>query len=1030
MKRVSFIFILLLISISSTSQDFDENLLQINSIQNEGIRRINSISEDSFGHIWLATNKGLYTFNGNTLSKFNRLKPLLQNTYYTYLVVDSKNRVWAGTYAQGLICINLNNNKVIQYKHKLNDSSSLADNRIKLIFEDENNVIWIGTHTSGLNKLIDNSQKFEHYLPSQNLPGRIKRNIDEFTSFKKDPLYKNIYWIGSLNGLLKFNVINFTFELFDCNRSTIQQKKTFTGYENESRNISFTNDGLLLGTWGGGICKVDTVKKTFDSYKFESTDLISHLRNNVVFSTVNKQNKFLVTIGKKGTLEYIHKDKKLKKISEKLLRKHFIDSEGKEWFVFGKNQLFVKPKQSQIFQPILYNKGMESFYFNKDSILFSKYQKQKIEIFDLLSNKTRTIYYTPANDIGLNWIGKIYKTHNDELILQESKDLYILKNGAIFLYFNKDSLESKINTSDGIILSSIVDKDNEIWMGFKKYGILRIHQDKKHHEFYNVKDGMIHSGVISTLFEDNQHRIWFGSEKGLGFIDKKDNKVYNITDSVKSFIYINSFSQSADSTIWVGESNSILKIKVRNNNTYRLESIIPPQIIGQNIEIHDIDSLGNLWGASSQGIFFFNIINNSFKFWGATYGFNRVNKLKLFGSDSMFVATKSTILKGKTIDLFSKEETANLEYTYLKLFNKDFNYNDKPFSQVTELNLEYKQSFITVGFGLLEVINPENLNFEFKLEGQNEDWIPLGKRNYVEFSHLNPGDYKLQIRQVNVGHKPIYSKVLNINVKAPFWQTWWFRIIILALLLLSIFTYISKKNRKIKKEFKKKVAFQKQLANVEMMALKSQMNPHFIFNCLNTIKLFVKEDKKEKASRYIGDFSKLLRMALNNSRVNLILLSDELEYVRLYIEMEKMRFEQKINYKISNPNDLDLKQFKVPPMLIQPFVENAIKHGILPLKTKGKITIDVKKEANHIIYTILDNGIGRKASMEKNKGNRLTKSLGINITNDRLNLIKTLYGMEASIDIIDLENGGIAQGTKVIIHIPIILKIEKQNVNK
>jgi len=1025
MIKLLLIFYLSIISFFVFGQNFDDNLLPVRAIQKEEIRKIKSLSEDSFGYIWLATDKGLYTFNGNTLSKFNRLNQLVQNTYYTDVIVDSKNRVWAGTYYQGLICINLNNNKITQYKHKFSDSLSIADNRIKLIFEDDNQKIWVATHTSGLNKLNENNNTFDHYLPSNNLPERNNRNIDEFVTYNQDPNNKNIYWIGSLDGLLRFDVTGHKFELFDCNESTIQQKNSLTGLENESRNISFTKEGLMLGTWGGGICKVDTVERIFDSYKFESTDFVSHLRNNVLFSTVNKQNKFIVTIDKKGTLEYIHNSKKLKKISKRLLSKYFIDSEGKEWFVFNNNKLFVKPRQSSLFRPFIYDRRMKYFFFEKNKILYSKYQKEQVIYFDINTGSLKTINYAAIHEMGSNWITNIYRTHKDELILQEGKDLYTLKNGVISLYFEKDFLKTKVNTSDGIIISSVVDRDDEIWIGFKKYGILRVFKDRKKSKFYNVKEGMIHSGMMGTLFEDNQRRIWFGSEKGLGYIDKNDDKIYNIIDSVRSFIYVNSFIQSSDSVIWVGENNSIVKIIVNSENNYKIKSIIPPQIIGGDIDLQEIDDNGNIWGISSRGIFYFNTKSNSFKFWGSTYGFKSVRKLKLFNTDSMYVATSNTILKGKTTDLFFKDKTAKLEFTYLKLFNKIFNYSDKPLSQLSELNFKYKQNFITIGFSLLEVINPDNLNFEYKLEGQNSEWIPLGKRNYVEFSHLNPGSYNLQIRQIYIGHKPIYSKVLSINVEAPFWQTWWFELIVFSLIFLGIFIYISRKNKKREIEFKKEVAFQKQLANVEMMALKSQMNPHFIFNCLNTIKLFVKEDKKEKASRYIGDFAKLLRMALNNSRVDLIPLNEELEYVRLYIEMEKMRFEHKIDYVISYPDDLDLKKFRVPPMLIQPFVENSIKHGILPLRTKGKLTVNVKKESERIIYTILDNGIGRKASIAKNKGNRIRKSHGINITNDRLRLIKTIYGMEASIDIIDLEKDGIAYGTKVVVTIPII--VEKEN---
>ena len=1022
MKKIFIICNILFISISVIAQNIENDLLAVISIQTEKINKIHAISEDDSGYIWLATDKGLFTFDGNTLSKFNRVKPLIRNASYSSVMVDSKNRVWAGTYSQGLICINLNNNKITEYKHRLNDSLSLADNRVKLIFEDKNGAIWVGSHTSGLNKLNEGNHLFEHFLPSTYFPDNNKRNIDEFISYKNDPVNKNIFWIGSLDGLLKFDVNNNTFELFHCDKNTIKQKNSFTGYENEGRNINFTEDGLILGTWGGGICKVDTVTKIYDSYKFESTDKISHLRNNVLYSILNKDKKLLVTIADKGTLEYTHKNRMFKRISENLLTKYYVDSKGQEWYVFDRNKLFVKPRQSTLFNSCIYDQHITTCYKDNNKIYYSKYQETNINVFDTKTSSVNVISYIPNNNIGFNWVGDIYKTPKGELIIQESKDLYILKDGKISLFFDLASLKDQKVFLDDVIMSSIIDEDNEIWIGQKKRGILRINQNELSHKYYTEKDGMSNSRWISTLFEDNNQRIWYGSEKSLGFIDKKDNHIYNITDSTKSNLYVSSIFQSSDSTIWVGEDKSILKIKISDDNSYKIKNITPPQLIGNSLEINAIDSQGNIWGSSSLGLFYFDTSTEIFKFWDSTYGFKSISNLTLYNKDSMYVATRNKILKGRISDLFFDDKKATLNYTYLKLFNKEINYQDKPMSQVKELNFGYKQNFITVGFGLLDVLNPESLNFEYKLEDQNNSWIQLGKRNYVEFLHLNPGRYKLQIRQINIGHNPVYSNVLKINIQAPFWQTWWFKLFVLLVIALGFFAYFSRKNKKVKLEFEKQIAFQKQLANVEMLALRSQMNPHFIFNCMNTIKLFVKEDRKEKASKYIGDFAKLMRMALNNSRVNLILLSEELEHLRLYIEMEKMRFEQRIDSVISFPDGMDLKQYQVPPMLIQPFVENAIKHGILPLKRKGKLIIDVKKEANYLIYIIQDNGIGRKASIEKNKGNHLPKSLGINITNDRLKLIKTIYGMQASIDIIDLEKDGIALGTKVIVRIPVILR--------
>jgi len=1027
MKKWILIYILFFQYFVTYCQSIESGLLPIYSIQTERIKSINEIAEDKSGFLWLATNKGLFTFDGNTLSRFDKLNPSLLKAYYSYVFIDSKDRIWAGTISNGLICIDNNRNIIKEYSHHPNDNSSLADNRIKLIFEDYKKNIWVGTHTSGLNKFDSKTEKFIHYRPSTFFLEKDKRNIDEFISHTRDSKKKYIEWIGTLDGLLKLNVDKNSFELFYCDKNSIANKSDLNGLENQVRSINFSKEGMFLGTWGGGICTLDSISNSWDCYKFQTPSLKSHTKNNVIYAKVNKQKDLILSIYGYGTMKYFPKTKSLIPISKKYLNKYFIDSKNQEWYLFDHKFLYVKTQEGSLFNIVPSSRNITSFYFDKEKNLIYNgvYDKPQIVITDRNTLNSTIIKYKPAHNNGSNWVFNIYKNSHGQLIFHENRDLYTIKDGKLSLFFNFDLLPEGENFSKNSTLSSYVDSDNEIWLGYKESGILRINPKTKTHILYNEKNGLYHSGWISTLFEDNKKRIWYGTEKSLSFFDKKENEFYNIVDSSRSFNYINSITQDLDGFFWVCEGNNILKIKVWNDKSYSIKTISTPENIGYDITINQIDSIGNFWGSSQKGIFYLNTKKETFNFWGKTYGFKDVLDIELLNNDSMLLVTYNGILKGKTSQLFQESLKATLDLTYLKLFNKDYYYKDKPLKDLKELELSYKQNFITIGFSLKHIIEPDDLHFEYKLEGLRNDWIPIGNRNFIELSHLNPGNYKLQIRQTNIGQESIYSKKLKINIQAPFWKTLWFEIILFSLFGTLIYYYINRRKKKMKYEFDKEVAFQKKLANVEMMALKSQMNPHFVFNCLNTIKLFVLENKTEKASRYISDFAKLLRIALNESRLDLTSLDQELESIKLYIELEKMRFEQKFDYVISFPNNLNLNQYKVPPMLLQPFVENAIQHGILPSKNIGKLTVDIKKESGYFTYTILDNGIGRVASQKIKINNQLNPSLGINITNDRLKLIKTIYGMEATINIIDLEQNGIAQGTKVVVKIPIIIESSK-----
>ncbi len=217
--------------------------------------------------------------------------------------------------------------------------------------------------------------------------------------------------------------------------------------------------------------------------------------------------------------------------------------------------------------------------------------------------------------------------------------------------------------------------------------------------------------------------------------------------------------------------------------------------------------------------------------------------------------------------------------------------------------------------------------------------------------------------------------------------------------------------------------FAHKLAETEMTALRAQMNPHFIFNCLNSIKLYTLENDNLKATEYMTKFSRLIRLVLENSRSERITLANELETLELYIEMEAMRFKDKVAYEITVADDVDTQYIEIPPLLIQPYIENAIWHGLMHKEGGGLITIAVKTlHATSLLQiTITDNGIGRAASAAlKSKSATKQKSFGLKMTSERIELINQLYKTNTTLRIEDLEDSkGNATGTKVIVEIPV-----------
>jgi tetratricopeptide (TPR) repeat protein len=215
--------------------------------------------------------------------------------------------------------------------------------------------------------------------------------------------------------------------------------------------------------------------------------------------------------------------------------------------------------------------------------------------------------------------------------------------------------------------------------------------------------------------------------------------------------------------------------------------------------------------------------------------------------------------------------------------------------------------------------------------------------------------------------------------------------------------------------------YKSRTADLEMMALRAQMNPHFIFNCLNSINRFILKNEPDAASDYLTKFSKLIRLILQNSQAKSVCLENELEALCLYIDMEISRFEDQFSYQITLDPALEIEHLEVPPLIIQPYVENAIWHGLMNKEGKGHLLIDLRRESNTLCCVITDDGVGREqAAALKSKSANKNKSLGMQITAHRLELINALNDKATTVEVTDLvDSSGEACGTSILLKIPV-----------
>jgi LytS/YehU family sensor histidine kinase len=285
---------------------------------------------------------------------------------------------------------------------------------------------------------------------------------------------------------------------------------------------------------------------------------------------------------------------------------------------------------------------------------------------------------------------------------------------------------------------------------------------------------------------------------------------------------------------------------------------------------------------------------------------------------------------------------------------------------------------------------------------------------------LSSGKYSLQLKAINKYGVESRTKEVSFIIEKLLWEKTWFRLMVISVIGGCIWAFFRYRIGKVRKKEKEQTMLNKRIAELEQKALRSQMNPHFIFNSLNSIQQYVAERDITGANNFITDFSRLIRMTLDLSAHTFINMSDEIDYITTYLKVEKTRLENQFDYSINIDNTLNLHEIYLPPLLLQPYVENSIRHGIKYKKeNKGMISICVQKKEGDILVSIEDNGIGREAAQQyKSKYHIQYQSKGMTINNDRIDVLNSYNDQKIEIAINDLyDNRNEPAGTRVDIYL-------------
>lgn len=334
-----------------------------------------------------------------------------------------------------------------------------------------------------------------------------------------------------------------------------------------------------------------------------------------------------------------------------------------------------------------------------------------------------------------------------------------------------------------------------------------------------------------------------------------------------------------------------------------------------------------------------------------------------------------------------------------------------------EISIPYASNFISIGYAALEFRKPQNIRYMYQLSGVTHGWIQAGAARSCSFSNLAPGEYALRIRATNNnGEWNPKEHMITIRIVPPWYMTGTFRWssgIGLALLLGFLW---DRRVRSLKREERR----QRNLIEAELLSLRLQINPHFFFNSLNAIQSFVMRNDEERANEYIATFARLMRMVLETSRQPGVSIGDEVEMLGLYLELESVRFSGRFAYRIDVSEEID-RSLVIPSMMIQPYAENAVRHGLQHRESGGLLVVSIAMQGDSLFCTVEDNGVGRKKAEELHPPRSAGHTpLGTSITSERLEVLNQLRKKRMTVRTVDLHDAdGAASGTRVEISIPV-----------
>ncbi|HEX7846781.1 MAG TPA: histidine kinase [Chitinophagaceae bacterium] len=1008
MRFCLYTFSLLLISIHLFSQSIDEkDFIHYGLRQGLSDNYVSGIAQDSNGYVWIATRRGLNRFDGKTFKQFlqtDKYNSIPDNSIYSMKMLNNYDLALATN--DGAQIISTKTLEQLNLNIADDDKLRYWSNTCMYIMNDADGNYGVSTKTgfyifSSSGQLKKRYDRFTRKdigawmtfgwkvfrLPDDNMLQLNQRGVLLYDRKKnllsdasvKYPIFNvmkqnNLFFFISRSEIIHMNIETNSFDLVDLDKGTL---------------TAFPSCVDLIHTigWQSNPSKIN-----------DSTWAINGKSKGFFLLTINNLKK---TVSCSPKLYF----------ADKFCTMIFTDRNDNLWI--GTNEGLYKQNSHPTFVETfaLPGKVVSGLHILNDRI-FVGTDKKEILVIDKYSKKLIRSVQLPVIPVLSNFIRTFHQVHPDTMWVGTTAGLYWLN----LRNYSTGLIELNKGGSPSNIFLFFGDKKNNIWISNNEMSSIYYHDATKN-SFVHI-DSTAHplfKTNIESFAEDKAGNIWIGGDAIVRWnatLQKIDTLIERLQTQRN---FKKGYHVMADSKgdIWsTAGDDGLAKLTGNpmhlrpNNLTQEKSSFMLPALFRDKIYVYTAKGAGYFDIATLKSIAFTEndgippgMVSTSFFVEDATDG-------------SVWFAINNSICKIPVHTSVSNIKPPLLDITALSILNDTILNYPSP-----KISLDHTQGDINIFYSAINYNDPENMQFFYRIKNMKDSsWIDAGDQQNILLTNISPGNYKIELKVAAYDNKwPEQIKEFEIRIRPPFWRTPLFYIsvaIILATIAWLLYRYRIK-------QIKQKANIDKQLAQTEMKALHAQMNPHFIFNCLNSIREMILNNENEQASLYLSKFARLIRITLNHSAKQFVSLDDTIDYLHRYIEMESIRTNS-FEYHIETDENLESDEVFLPPMLIQPFIENAIWHGALP-GTRMHLWIRFKKHDQKLICEIEDDGIGIEASL-KNKGHTATdQSVGISNARQRIDVLNEKYNLESSLDVKDKSSitGSTQTGTIVTLLLPI-----------